>query len=123
VNLGIDSILVNRFYAIMTRIFKIVLSLITGIYCFLVAVVGLHWGLGVCPFYLATFKSLEAMPVVYGYPTAEGLIKALNRKIILGGCMVHSLPAVCQHCHFPARFNFSRRIQMESIPDKGENDE
>ncbi len=95
----------------MSKIFRTVLYFIVAFYSFIVLVLALHWGLNVCPFHLKTFK--KPLPVVYGLPTIDMFLKAKSGESILGGCMVHSLSALCPYCHLPAGFTFNRTRKEE----------
>jgi hypothetical protein len=103
----------NSFHFLMTRVFNLFLTLIILFCVFFGSAIGLHWGLNVCPFHLAVFESSEVIPVVYGYPSPEGLLKALNGKIILGGCKTHSISGVCPYCYWPARFRLFHSDEVD----------
>ena len=101
----------NRDYAVPLNILRIIIFLICVLYSFLAVVVVLHWGMNVCPFHFKTFK--QPIPVVYGLPTADGLLKASTGEIILGGCVVQPLSGICPYCRWPARFTFTRNYEDE----------
>jgi hypothetical protein len=44
------------------------------------------------PFHFAIFKSSEVIPVIYGYPPPEGLMEALNGRIILVLVVLEKIP-------------------------------
>ncbi len=44
------------------------------------------------------------MATVYGLPTLEGLESEERGEIVLGGCLVGSLSAVCRYCRLPAQY-------------------
>ncbi len=97
---------IKRRVMIRRYFFRIPLLLFLAIPGILGGVVGLQWGLNVCPFEFTTFEDSQVMPIIYGYPTTELVARALNGEIILGGCIVHSLSGLCPYCHWPARFSF-----------------
>jgi hypothetical protein len=99
---------------------KKILFLMTAFYGVLGAAFVLHWAFNLCPIHFGKFK--KPIPVVYGLPIFEALIKAKRGEVVLGGCMVRSTSGACPYRHFPATFNFSSRFQMESVPRKGENE-
>ncbi len=101
--------LLNRILKIITRILKIFLILILAFLCFRVGVFALHAGLSVCPYHFKRFQQSEVIPVVYGYPEHELLLKASRGEIVLGGCMVSHVKAVCSYCKWPARSAFFNR--------------
>lgn len=98
--------LLNRMLKIITRILKIFLVLGLGFFCFYVGVFALHAGLSVCPYHFKRFQQSEVIPVVYGYPAHELLLKASRGEIVLGGCIVGHIRAVCPYCRWPAMSTF-----------------
>jgi len=90
--------------SVKRRIIKASLILCLAVFLFSFLAVALHWGLNFCPFHFAKFQKSKAIPVVYGYPTPEGFIKALTGEIILGGCRTGCIGAVCPYCKWPVRF-------------------
>jgi hypothetical protein len=100
--------------------FKAPLILFLAFHGILGGVVGLHWGLNVCPFEFSTFEDSEVMPIIYGYPTTELVLRALNGEIFLGGCIVRSLSGLCPYCHWPARFSFFGPSQSQDEKDEEE---
>lgn len=111
----------NLFLSVITRVSNLFLILAIIFCMFLGSTIGFHWGLNVCPFHLAAFGSSEVIPVVYGDPSPEDLIKALNGKIILGGRRTHSLSGLCPYCYWPARFTLFH--SEEAALDELEEDE
>ena len=94
------------------RMLRLLLILVLTLYGFCAIAVSLHWGLNICPFHLAKIKPI---PVVYGAPTIATTVKAWNGEIILGGCMVQPLSAVCPYCHWPAGFSLFERTDSSSV--------
>lgn len=95
--------LLNRILKILFRTIKIFFVLILGFLCFYAGVFALHAGLSVCPYHMRRFQQPELIPVVYGYPAHELLLKASRGEIVLGGCIVDHIRAVCPYCRWPAR--------------------
>jgi CheY-like chemotaxis protein len=94
----------NPLYSLGTRLFKLFLILGISYYGFFAITIAAHWGLNFCPFHFTLFESSEVIPVVYGYPSPGSLTRALNGKIILGGCRDHFVSGVCPYCKWPASF-------------------
>jgi hypothetical protein len=60
--------------------------------------------LGFCPLTFSRFDESKAIPVAYGLPTEHGLEEAKQSHILLGGCMLGSIVAVCPHCYVSVKF-------------------
>jgi CheY-like chemotaxis protein len=113
----------NLFLSMITRVFNLILIILFCV--FIGSTIGLHWGLNVCPFHLATFESSEVIPVVYGDPSPEDLMKALYGEIILGGDKTHSLSGLCPYCYWPARFTLfhSEEVALDELDEEDQEDE
>jgi len=70
---------------------------------FVVLVTVLHAALYVCPFRFVHFGKSGGVPVVYGLPSPEGFEEAKAGRIVLGGCVIRPVGAVCPCCHWPVR--------------------
>lgn len=95
----------KKILSLMPRIFKMIAILIAVFYCSAVMIIAFHWGLDVCPL---TFKKMgrsDFIPIVYELPTMDMYLKAKKDEVILGGCSIRPLKAVCRHCGWPVKFS------------------
>ena len=106
--------------SVISRGMKILLIASLACMGFIGGGVGLHWGLNVCPFEFSTFEDSQIMPIIYGYPTTELVLRALNGEIILGGCVIRSLSGLCPYCYWPARFSFFSPSQPQEEKEEEE---
>lgn len=72
---------------------------------FVGANLALHIIIGVCPLHFKLIKPKELIPVIYGYalPDGETADRAARSEVVVGGCVVTPIDAVCPHCRWPAR--------------------
>lgn len=73
----------HRLLVITCFMTKTAVILYLAFFGFIILIVGLHVGFGVCPFYFSTFKQSETIPVVYGLPATEGLNEGLKGRSYL----------------------------------------
>ena len=107
--------LINRISKIVSCIIKIFVILSLGFIFFNLTVFALHAELNVCPFHFKHFKKSEAIPVVYGYPTLETLLRASHGEVVLGGCMIRPTKAICPHCKWPVRLSLLSHEDVTEI--------
>jgi len=90
----------NRFLSVLRKTLRwLPLALIV----FLISNTLLHTRVGFCIVHLEHFDPLTAVPVVHGLPDHALLERAHRHRVVLGGCVVGPIAAVCPHCHWPIR--------------------
>ncbi len=115
----------RRLSRVMARALRAVLLAAIGIAILCVVNIAVHAGLHVCPLHLARVERSKIVPVVYGLPTGELLIKAERKEVALGGCVVGVVASLCPHCGWPIEFQDPAGYddeERESIPrdDRGD---
>ena len=63
----------------------------------------LHLLAGVCPLHCKNIRNVKLIPVIYGLPGGRTLDRAERGEVVLGGCVVRPVDAVCPFCHWPAK--------------------
>lgn len=64
----------------------------------------LHVLPGVCPLHCKVIRNADLVPVIYGLLGGRTLERAERGEVVLGGCVVRPVKAVCPYCHWPARW-------------------